>query len=40
MIKELKTLGIKLTDIKHILLTHHDVDHISNIKLLKEKTGA
>ena len=40
IIKELKTLGIKLTDIKHILLTHHDVDHISNIKLLKEKTGA
>lgn len=40
IIKELKTLGIQLTDIKHILLTHHDVDHMSNIKLLKEYTGA
>ncbi|UWD48694.1 MBL fold metallo-hydrolase [Clostridioides difficile] len=40
IIKELEILGIQLTDIKHILLTHHDVDHMSNIKLLKEHTGA
>ena len=27
---ELETYGINLLDIKKILLTHHDIDHIGN----------
>ena len=40
ILKELKTLNIKPQDIKHILLTHHDVDHIGNLALLEAETGA
>ncbi len=40
ILKELKTLNIKPQDIKHILLTHHDVDHIGNLALLEGETGA
>ncbi len=35
---ELRSLGVD--SIAHILLTHHDVDHIGNARLLQEKTGA
>lgn len=37
IIKEMSDLGIKP---KHIFLTHHDVDHIGNAKILQEFTGA
>lgn len=37
MIEEMSDLGIKP---KHIFLTHHDVDHIGNAKILQEITGA
>ena len=40
ILKELETLNIKPRDIKHILLTHHDVDHIGNLALLEAETGA
>ena len=30
IVTELKTYGINLPDIKRILLTHHDIDHIGN----------
>lgn len=37
IIEEISDLGIKP---KHIFLTHHDVDHIGNAKILQEVTGA
>lgn len=40
IIKELDAIGIKLQDIKHILLTHHDIDHIGNVAMLQSLTGA
>lgn len=38
IMKELKDLGAE--NIQHILLTHHDVDHIGNAKQLQKQTGA
>lgn len=40
IVNELKTIGIEPKSVKHILLTHHDVDHIGNAKFLKDITGA
>ena len=40
ILKEIKSLDIKPENIKHILLTHHDVDHIGNAALLQKETGA
>lgn len=40
ILKELKSIGIELKDIKHILLTHHDIDHIGNLFMLQQLTGA
>ena len=40
ILKEIESLNIKPKNIKHILLTHHDVDHIGNATLLQKKTGA
>ena len=40
ILKELESMKIKPQDIKHILLTHHDVDHIGNLALLEDETGA
>lgn len=37
IIEEISDLGIRP---KHIFLTHHDVDHIGNAKILQELTGA
>lgn len=37
---ELGRLGVRMSDIAHILLTHSDVDHIGNAKILREKSGA
>jgi len=40
ILKEIESLNIKPKNIKHILLTHHDVDHIGNATLLQKETGA
>lgn len=40
VIEEISALGINPKDIKNILLTHHDIDHIGNAKDLQEFTGA
>ena len=36
----LSRLGLKPTDLAHILLTHYDVDHIGNARALREASGA
>lgn len=40
ILKEFKSMNIQPKDIKHILITHHDIDHVGNLALLEEKTGA
>lgn len=40
ILNELKSLNINSRDIEHILLTHHDIDHIGNLALLEKETGA
>lgn len=40
ILSELKNIGMDPSDIAHILLTHHDVDHIGNAKALQAQTGA
>lgn len=40
LLRELKSMDIELSDIKHILITHHDIDHIGNMALLEKATGA
>jgi glyoxylase-like metal-dependent hydrolase (beta-lactamase superfamily II) len=40
ILKELKSISIEPEDIKHILITHHDVDHIGNLAFLEKGTGA
>ena len=40
IVKELSSLGVALQEIRHILLTHYDLDHIGNVADLAEKTGA
>jgi glyoxylase-like metal-dependent hydrolase (beta-lactamase superfamily II) len=40
LLKELSSMKIRLQDIKHILLTHYDLDHIGNAARLAELTGA
>lgn len=40
ILKEIKSMGIELTEIKHILITHHDIDHIGNAFILQQLTGA
>lgn len=40
ILAELEQLGIKPSDIAHILLTHHDVDHIGNAKYFQSISGA
>ena len=37
ILSELKTYRINLLDIKKILLTHHDIDHIGNAAYFQEK---
>jgi glyoxylase-like metal-dependent hydrolase (beta-lactamase superfamily II) len=37
---ELKSLGVEITSIGRILLTHHDVDHIGSAKALQDMSGA
>ncbi|MDP2836053.1 MAG: MBL fold metallo-hydrolase [Methanobacteriaceae archaeon] len=40
LLKELESLKMELSNIKHIMLTHHDIDHIGNVALLEKATGA
>ena len=40
MLEELNTLNIRPEDIKHILITHHDVDHIGNAAFLQKVSPA
>lgn len=40
VLRALNAMGVTLTDIKHILFTHHDVDHIGNAVKLAKLTGA
>lgn len=40
IIRELKSMDIRPQDIKHILLTHHDIDHVGNAFMLQQLTGA
>ncbi|GHP00456.1 MBL fold metallo-hydrolase [Reticulibacter mediterranei] len=40
IVAELEKLGMKPTDIAHILLTHHDGDHIGNAHALQQASGA
>lgn len=40
ILSELQAMNIDLKNIKHILLTHHDVDHIGNAHMLQTLTNA
>lgn len=40
ILREIESMGIALADIKHILITHHDIDHIGNAYVLQQLTGA
>ena len=40
ILAELETLGLKPTDLAHIFLTHHDIDHIGNAHALQQASGA
>jgi glyoxylase-like metal-dependent hydrolase (beta-lactamase superfamily II) len=40
ILKELKAMNIEPEDIKHILITHHDVDHVGSVAFLQQATGA
>ncbi len=40
VLRALDALGVGLQDIKHIIFTHHDVDHIGNAVQLQQLTAA
>lgn len=40
ILEEMRGLGLQPDQLKHIALTHHDVDHIGSAALLREATGA
>lgn len=40
ILRELERINVKCGDIRHILLTHYDVDHIGNVAMLENLTGA
>ncbi len=40
IIKEIEMIGVPFQDIRHILITHHDFDHIGNLYVLQQMTGA
>ena len=40
ILNELKSMDIKPHDIKHILITHDDVDHVGSLALLEKASGA
>ncbi len=40
ILAEIKDMGVLPETVGKILLTHHDVDHTGNVRMLSEKTGA
>jgi glyoxylase-like metal-dependent hydrolase (beta-lactamase superfamily II) len=40
IVQAVNALGMQMTDIAHIVLTHHDVDHIGNAHVLASLSGA
>jgi len=40
ILNDLKSMDIEPHDVKHILITHHDVDHIGGLAFLQQATGA
>ncbi len=40
IIREIESMGVPWGEIKHILITHHDIDHIGNLFALQQLTGA
>jgi len=40
ILRIIRLLGFKPTDLKHIFITHADIDHAGGINKLKEQTGA
>ena len=40
ILNDLKSMGIEPQDVKHILITHHDVDHIGSLAFMQQATGA
>ncbi|MHB8635745.1 MAG: MBL fold metallo-hydrolase [Fimbriimonadaceae bacterium] len=40
ILERLEAEGVSRSDLKRILITHQDVDHIGSLKALKEATGA
>ncbi len=40
ILDELSRMGVNSEDIRHILLTHHDVDHTGNAAFLQQVSGA
>jgi len=40
ILNELKSMDIKPHDIKHILITHDDMDHVGSLALLEQASGA
>lgn len=40
IVAELAAIGLRPSDIAHIALTHHDVDHVGNAQALAAATGA
>ncbi len=40
IVQELQTIGLSVTEIQHIVITHYDVDHIGNLAYLAEQSKA
>ncbi len=40
LLRELKAQGVEPKDVRHIILTHHDLDHVGNAVMLQKCTGA
>lgn len=40
ILRELEAMKVPLQSIRHILLTHYDLDHIGNAVMLQKRTGA
>ena len=40
ILNDLKSMNIKPHDVKHILITHHDVDHVGSLAFLQQATEA
>lgn len=40
ILSELASLNVRPADVRHILLTHFDIDHMGNVAFLERETGA